>query len=144
MPKIIASLGLGILAIVVITAGCGGSGQAEPRIGATAALEAGIQSLEGGDFQAAIESFEYALESGLLNADSTVECLIQRAIAQAAGGDLESALADLHRAEQGPSDLAKIFAVRSFVLEKQGKRAEANAAWVQAQRINRKIQKISL
>jgi Tfp pilus assembly protein PilF len=101
----------------------------------------GTAALESRDFTTAVEKLTLALEGGWLGY-ITATAYTQRAIANAALGNYDAALADLDVAEQGEGESAETLVARSYVFEKQGKQQEAKTAWNQARRLNRSVKKI--
>lgn len=108
----------------------------EGRQAAEAALTAGNQAFEAGNFDAALAELSKAVESGFLNADLYSGGAVKLAVVQAAKGDFAAADALLDDLERGAPNMDEVLAARSFVLRKLGKRNEAKAAWVEARRIN--------
>ncbi len=101
----------------------------------------GIAALESRDFTTAVEKLTLALEGGWLGYTTAI-AYIQRAIANAALGNYDAALADLDVAEQGDGETAETLVARTYVFEKQGKQREAKQAWSKARRWDRRVKKI--
>jgi hypothetical protein len=67
------------------------------------------------------------------------EAHVKRAICAAAMGDIPAANAELDKMARTAPDL--VYAARSYVLIKQGKKKAAKAAWAKARRINPSVEK---
>ena len=123
----------------MILLGCGSSASAPSRQEGAAALQSGLDAFAQKNYAAAAESLTNAIGSGVLNTDQYVEATLKRAMAWAAEGKYDEAIADLTKLEAGAPNLDQVFAARAFVLKKQGKVAEANAAMAKARQYNRTI-----
>jgi len=135
----------GLLVLLVLGApGCGGS-SAKQAIGREEAAQAyidGMAALESKDYATAQQQLTVAIDTGFLNIDRYVNASTKRAIAYAAQGDFDTALAELDELLKDAPNTDEIHAVRSFVFEKQGKDREAKAAWEAARKINRSVKKV--
>jgi len=128
------------VALVFGVVGCNSSGrQASKRELAYRLVQEANAALEKHQYQEARAKFSQAIDTGGLNVDIYINATIQRAICAATLGDFEAAYADLDRMEQGAPNLDVVYAARSFVLAKQGKKKEAKAVWAKARRFNRKV-----
>jgi tetratricopeptide (TPR) repeat protein len=126
-----------VLASVVLC-GCGGSEKraALDRAQANKACSEAEAAFEKRDYQAALDGFTAAIESGWLHPDRLSSAHLRRAVSRAAVGDPAAALAELDELAKFGEDPSAVLAARAFVLKKQGKAAEANAAFQQARRLN--------
>lgn len=123
--------------------GCGSSEQsATTREEAAQAFARGIEAFDRKDYGAASADFTIALDAGGLAPDDYANAMVKRAVSWGAEGKFDEALADLTKLEAGAPNLDQIFAARAFVLKKQGKVAEANAAMAKARQQNRSIKEI--
>ena len=122
--------------------GCGSSRQREQsREGANQAYRAGTAALGKRDYTNAVQQLTAAIEGGWLNIDVNVHAHVKRAIANAALDNYDAAYVDLDAAEQTSPYSDRVYAARSYVLTKQGRKKEAKAAWAKARRINRSVEK---
>ena len=76
------------------------------------------------------------MEGGWLNIDVSVDAHLNRAVACAALERFDDARADLDAAERISPSSARIYAARSYLLNKLGRKKAAQAAWIKAKRIN--------
>ncbi len=121
-------------------AGCGDSGgDVGTRQSASIAYGAGVDAFAKKDYPAACELLTQALDQGGLNSDLYADAMVKRAVCYGAAGKFDEALADLTKLEAGAPNLDQVFAARAFVLKKQGKVAEANAAMAKARQYNRMV-----
>jgi len=137
------SLSIGL--VIVVGAALVGCNAAEKkklsREEAGQAFTDGTAALESRDFTTAVEKLTLALEGGWLGY-TTANAYLQRAIANAALGNYDAALADLDVAEQGEGETAETLVARTYVFEKQGKQREAKQAWSKARQWGRRVKKI--
>ena len=134
-----------IALIAAFTTGCSNSTSldvVESRQNTQENFDLAIQKLANGEHAAAKELLDSAISSGNLYIDYLTNAYINRAICSAVAGDFAAAHADLDLIEQGPVDLDKLWAARSFVYEKEGKASQAKAAWTKARKHNRGVAKI--
>lgn len=136
-------LSIGLVIVLGATlVGCSAEGKRKlSREEAAQAYTDGTAALENRDFTTAVEKLNLALEGGWLGYN-TVNAYIQRAIANAALGNYDAALADLDIAEKGEGETAETLVARSYVWEKQGKKDQANQAWNKARQWDRRVKKI--
>jgi tetratricopeptide (TPR) repeat protein len=127
-------------AAVCLLAGCGSSEVIETRENAYAAVAAGDQAFQSRDYATAAERYAVAVNGGGLNPDAYASAAVKLAVSYGALKKFDEAHAMLDKLEQGAPNLDEIHAARSFVLKKQGKAAEARAAFAKARRINPRIQ----
>lgn len=130
------------LTAVLACAGCSGStsgSDAVAREQSAKAFQQAEDALEQDDFARAKELFDLAIAEGHLSIDAIGVAYAGRAVCLAELGQFEEAHDDLDKMEQAPNQ-GEILAARSYVLEKQGKKAEARAAWAKAKRFNRLVQ----
>ena len=134
-----------LLALVVLAAaaGCGaapGEEYADLRRNCKAALDEAETVFAQGNFEAACQKYDEALQPGGLNPDLYVLAVTKRAVCWGYQGKFDEAFAALDEVAPGAANLDMIYAARSFLLRKQGKIPEAKAAWGQAKRINRSVE----
>jgi Tfp pilus assembly protein PilF len=132
-------LSIFVLLQCLMLLGCGSVAPAPSRQEGAAALQSGLDAFAQKNYAAAAESLTNAIGSGVLNTDQYVDATLKRAMAWAAEGKFDEALADLTKLEGGAPNLDQVYAARAFVLKKQGKVAEANAAMAKARQHNRMI-----
>jgi hypothetical protein len=122
--------------------GCG-STAAEHETGRKAAYAAYNEALRAYDaknYSAAEPQFTAAIEARGLNPDIYCSAVAKRAACWAVAGKLPEALAELEQLGPAASNMDEILALQSFIFKKQGKAAEARAAFAKARRINPRIQ----
>ncbi len=129
--------------IVVCTLGCGKSEKqlASHRRSAQQAFDAGVVAFENRDFAVAEQELTSALEFGGLYGDLVDTARATRAVSVAAQGNFEAAHAFLNEMEQSTLEKDILYAARSYVLYKQGKKKAAKAAWSKARRVNRYVKR---
>jgi predicted negative regulator of RcsB-dependent stress response len=127
----------------MISSGCGESQElpADKRQKSQQAFEKATEAFSQKDFSAAEVGFSEALANGGLNGDQFEEAHVKLAVAMAASNKFGEAMSTLAKIEQGSTIPDQILAAKSFILAKQGKTAESHAAWAQAVRYNRSVQK---
>ncbi|MCI0333059.1 MAG: hypothetical protein L0228_07540 [Planctomycetes bacterium] len=123
------------VALVVSLVGCGGGTTSVSRVEANAAYQEGVAALDERNYQAALDKLTIAADSGWLNPDFAVDAIAKRAVANAALGNFTVAGVDLDRIQSAP-DQSIVLAAKAFVLQKQGRTAEAGYALKQAKRLN--------
>jgi tetratricopeptide (TPR) repeat protein len=126
---------------MICASGCGGTPTdvVVSREAASAAVNEGLTAFGNRDYAAAADKLGVAVDSGMLNADVYSDAAVKLAVSYGATGKYDEALALLTTMEQGAPNLDQVFAARAFVLKKQGKVAEANAAMAKARQYNRTI-----
>jgi tetratricopeptide (TPR) repeat protein len=132
----------GLFAVVTFAASCGCSGSsdlAQSRETAYAAVREGQTAFDARDYATAVAKLAPAVASGMLNVDVYCQATVELAIAYAADGKYDEALAALDKLTAEAPNQAEILAARSFVFKKQGKAREAAAAWQQARKLNPRI-----
>jgi tetratricopeptide (TPR) repeat protein len=132
-----AALTIALLGVVI---GCASNEQpATTREEAAQALTRGNEAFNRKDYAAASTDLTIALSAGGLAPDDYATAMVKRAVCWGAEGKYEEALAELTKLEASAPNLDQILAARAFVLKKQGKVAEANAAMAKARQYNRTI-----
>jgi tetratricopeptide (TPR) repeat protein len=137
-----AALALGVsFAAAALVPGCGGTSTEtiNVRETAAAALAKGDAAFASRDYAGALPHLEESVNSGGLNADAYSDAAVKLVVCYGATGKYDEALKLLEILEGGAPNLDQVYAARSFVLRKQGKVAEANAALAMARRYNRTI-----
>lgn len=126
--------------LLIGMAGCGGP-KVDSASRQTAAQEfaLGVEAFDNRSYDEAAQHFTAALEQGGLNPDLYADAIAKRAVCYGAAARYDEALADLSKLEAGAPNLDVVYSARSFVLKKQGKVAEANAALAMARRFNRSV-----
>jgi predicted negative regulator of RcsB-dependent stress response len=130
------------LFVLVACLGCDGTDGKliDLRQQASTAYAAAERAFASKDFAKAKEQYTLALQGGLY-ADFIEPAKVRLAVATAQAGDLDTALKSINDMEQGAENKAEVLAAKSFILAKQGKTTESQAAWAQAIRYNRSVQK---
>ena len=130
--------------LLLVVVGCGSSKQvAIDRRSAQQAFDEGVASFAKKDYEPAMMHLDHALETPGLYPDLFTEAHVKRAICAAALGDIPSAIAELDEMARIAPELDLVYAARSYVFAKQGKKKAAKAAWVKARRINRAVEKFT-
>jgi predicted negative regulator of RcsB-dependent stress response len=131
-----------LLIVLFACLGCGGvdEGLVDLRKQASTAFDSAQQAFANKDFVKAKEQYALALQGGLY-ADFIEPAKVRLAVSTAASGDVENALKSLSEMEQGAENKAEVLAAKSYILAKQGKTAESQAAWAQAVRYNASVKK---
>jgi len=134
-----------VIFVILALVGCGESKQqvAEQRLSAQQAYDQANEAFASQDYQAAKTLYEQAVATGRLFGDLVGTARVKQAICLAKLDDLTAAHAALNELEQGAPNLDEIFAARSYVLAKQGKKKAAKVAWAKARRFNYSVKKIS-
>jgi lipopolysaccharide biosynthesis regulator YciM len=132
---------IAISTAIISALGCGGTSESlvVSRETASAAVNEGQAAFDNRDYAAAADKLGIAVNSGMLNADIYSDAAVKLAVSYGATGKYNEALTLLTSMEQGAPNLDQVFAARAFVLKKQGKVAEANAAMARARQHNRMI-----
>lgn len=134
---------LTFLLVTIAFVGCGGGGSSESestRQTAASAYESAQTAFNNKDYAKAKESYDLALKGGLYS-DLIGPARARRAICLAETGDADGAMQEIVALEGGAPNIDEVFAAKSYILAKQGKIPESNAAWAQAVKINRSIKK---
>lgn len=140
MVGMINHLRLALLGSTVALIGCGtGDDLVVDRQTAYAAYEAGLTAFAAKDYPTADGKLTTAIDAHVLNPDFYCFAVAKRAVCWAAAGKYAEASTELDNLGPAAPNQAEIFAARSFILKKQGKLAEANAALAQAKRWDRTI-----
>jgi tetratricopeptide (TPR) repeat protein len=124
-----------VIACCVAT-GCGGKVQEKDNRTAQVAFDDAIKLVDAGSYSQALPLLDSAIASGGLSADLYAEALLLRSRCYADAGALDKAEADLSHSEQGSPSPAKFQFAKGFLLSKQGKKAEADAAFKAAKKID--------
>jgi len=119
-----------------LTAGCGGKVPEKDNRTAQVAFDDAIQLVDAGRYSQALPLLEIAIASGGLSADLYAEALLLRSRCFSDAGDMAKAEADLTHSEQGSPNPAKFQLAKGTLLSKQGKKAEADAAFKAAKKID--------
>jgi len=135
------SVAIPSLLFVMLITGCGP--QAPDRTEMQEAMNAGQAAFSEGNFAEAEKAFSAAYLAGGLSPDQVVELFVHRAVCRAHLGDTKGAHADLAVAEQGAPNLDLVLSARAFVLQTEGKTAEASAALAKARALNPQVQVFS-
>ena len=135
--------GITLVFMVISQLSCSGdAGNPDMRQSAEKALQDGRSALEQGQFEQAFVYFGQATEGGL-NADLYSDALVHHAVAAIHLEKFDEAQADFERLDQGATNMDQVFAAKSFLALKQGKKTEASRYWQQAVRANPKVKKYS-
>lgn len=111
------------------------------RASTYAAFDEGVKAMESRDYQAAVQHFSVAIETGGLNADTYTEARICRAICLASTKQFSKAHADLDEIEPYAGNVEDVYAARALVLRLEGKKAAADQAVAKARKINPQVRK---
>lgn len=133
------SAAAGLLIASIFFLGCSDQVPADSIKRGQVAFDEAIQLLSAGKHADAKLLLDQSIESGGLAADQLAEALLCRAQCHAEEGNMELALKDLEHAEQGSPNQARYLVVKGSLLRKQGKKAESDAAFREAKRIDKSI-----
>jgi len=122
-----------------LTAGCSGNVPEKDNRIAQVAFDDAIKLVDAESYSQALPLLENAIASGGLSADLYAEALLLRSRCFSDAGDLGKAEADLTLSEQGSPNPAKFQLAKGTLLSKQGKKAEADAAFKAAKKIDATI-----
>ena len=114
---------------------CGGTDQEliEKRISATKAFDTAQEAFKAKNFTVAQENYLVCLEGGLYPALQE-DCRLKLAVCRAATGNAEQALIELEELETMVSLSPQLLAARSYILQKLGRKREAQVAWTKARK----------
>ena len=122
-----------------LAAGCGGKVPEKDNRTAQVAFDDAVKLVEAESYSQALPLLESAIAAGGLSADLYAEALLLRSRCHADAGALDKAEADLTLSEQGSPSPAKFQFAKGTLLSKQGKKAEADAAFKAAKKIDPSI-----
>lgn len=125
-----------LLLACCLATGCGGKVPEKDNRTAQVAFDDAIKLVESGSYSQALPLLESAISAGGLSADLYAEALLLRSRCHADAGALDKAEADLTLSEQGSPSPAKFQLAKGTLLSKQGKKAEADAAFRAAKKID--------
>ncbi len=125
-------LGLGLA-----MAGCKGSVSESSHRNAQVAFDEASTLVQSADYAGALPLLEKAIGAGGLPADVYADALLLRSRCYAQTGDLQKAEEDLNHAEQGSPNPAQFQIAKGTLLLKQGKKAEADAAFKNAKKLDK-------
>jgi tetratricopeptide (TPR) repeat protein len=123
----------------LLLAGCGGGVKGVDRESAYGSIARAETAFAARDFATAATEFQEALKVGGLNVDAYCDASVKLAVSLGATQKFDEAHALLDKLAAGAPNMDLVYAARSFVLAKQGKAAEANAALANARRLNRAV-----
>jgi tetratricopeptide (TPR) repeat protein len=126
------------LACCLVT-GCSATIPEKDNRTAQVAFDEAIKLVETESYSQALPLLESAIATGALSADLYAEALLLRSRCHAEAGALDKAEADLTLSEQGSPSPAKFQLAKGTLLLKQGKKAEADAAFKAAKKIDPSI-----
>jgi len=122
--------------------GCNGGTSAEltgTRVHAQKSYSDGAEAFANRNYVAAEDNLAAAYESGGLNLDMLCDAGVKLAVCRSASGRFDEAHQLLDSLEHGAPNMDEVYAARSYILRKQGKRTEALAAWNDARQLNRGV-----
>ena len=131
------TINLRIVAMVsalVFTVGCGSKVSVEDNRSSQVAYDEALSLIDSGGYAQALPLLEKSIASGGLSADFYASALLLRSRCHCDAGDLEKAQLDLDHAEQGTPSPAQYQLAKGCLLAKQGKKAEADAAFKAAKK----------
>lgn len=102
-------------------------------------VEQGEVALKSGDFAKADKVFTIALSRGTLLPDLVEKAKVGRARARIGQGNFTGAKADLDSLAQGAAAMDQVWVVRGEMLLKEGDKAGAKNAYVEAKNLNPSI-----
>jgi tetratricopeptide (TPR) repeat protein len=117
--------------------GCGGKGVPEKdNRSAQVAFDDAIKLVDAGSYSQALPLLDSAIASGALSADLYADALLLRSRCYSDAGAIDKAEADLTLSEQGAPNPSKFQFAKGTLLSKQGKKAEADAAFKAAKKMD--------
>ena len=128
-----------LLIACCLATGCGGKVPEKDNRTAQVAFDDAVKLIETESYSQALPLLESAIATGGLSADLYAEALLLRSRCHADAGALDKAEADLTLSEQGSPSPAKFQLAKGTLLSKQGKKAEADAAFKAAKKIDPSI-----
>jgi len=130
-----------ILMVMVLcqTLGCGSRVTVDDNRSSQVAFDEALNLVDSGSYAQALPLLDKAIASGGLSADFFATALLLRSRCHCDAGDLEKAKADLEHADQGSPSPAQLQLTKGFLLAKQGKKTEADAAFKAAKKVDPSI-----
>jgi Tfp pilus assembly protein PilF len=128
------------VALVIACCGCSSSQAPASSVAeAEVSVEQGEVALKSGDFAKADKVFTIALSRGTLLPDLVEKAKVGRARARIGQGNFTGAKADLDSLAQGAAAMDQVWVVRGEMLLKEGDKAGAKNAYVEAKNLNPSI-----
>ncbi len=124
---------------LLLTTGCGPRVSVDDNRNSQVAYDEALNWIDSGSYSQALPLLDKAIASGGLSADYFATALLMRSRCYSDAGELEKAQADLEHAEQGSPSPAQLQLAKGSLLAKQGKKAEADAAFKAAKRADPSI-----
>ncbi|MCY2983032.1 MAG: hypothetical protein NTY15_05270 [Planctomycetota bacterium] len=125
-----------LLMACCLATGCGGKVPEKDNRTAQVAFDDAVKLVETESYSQALPLLESAIATGGLSADLYAEALLLRSRCHADAGALDKAEVDLTLSERGSPSPAKFQLAKGALLSKQGKKAEADAAFKAAKKID--------
>ena len=126
-----------LLFVISFTFGCGGQVTVDSARSSQVSYDEALTLVNSGSYSQALPLLNKAIESGGLSADIYADALLLRSRCYCDAGDLEKGEADLSHAEQGTPNPAQFEIAKGTLLFKKGKKAEADAAFKAAKKIDK-------
>ncbi len=130
-------LGCGMLGCGML--GCGSQVRENDNRTAQMSFDEAVPLVDSGNYKQALPLLEKSISAGGLSADMYALALLLRSRCHSEMGDIEKAQADLDHAEQGSPNAAQLLLGKGTLLAKQGKKAEADAAFKAAKKADPSI-----
>lgn len=131
-----------LICAVCLGSGCSGPDSASLRERAEELIRRSQSQFEAGNYQAAFDDVTEAMRSGGVGREKLFEAGRLRVLCAVELRDFDTALADLLMMEEVSASLEDVYALRSFILQKQGKLNAAEAEFRRARVINPKAVRI--
>lgn len=119
--------------------GCGSKVRENDNRTAQMSFDEAVPLVDSGDYKQALPLLEKSISAGGLSADMYAVALLLRSRCYSETGNVEKAQADLDHAEQGSPNAAQLLLAKGTLLAKQGKKAEADAAFKAAKKADPSI-----
>jgi tetratricopeptide (TPR) repeat protein len=136
MPRLSRQAYVGLLILAAIGCSSPGSQHEDLRRSAYTVYSEALDAFKAKNYSAAEPKLTATIDGGGLNPDIYCNAVAKRALCWASAGKYNEALADLDKLGPAASNLDEVYAVRSYILRKQGKAAESRAALAKARRYN--------
>ena len=134
MPNYFCFRFVAMLMVLCLSVGCGSKGSVADNRSSQVAYDEALSLVESGSYSQALPLLDKSIASGGLSADFYASALLLRSRCFCDAGELEKAQADLDHAEQGTPSPGQYQLAKGSLLAKQGKKAEADAAFKAAKK----------
>ena len=123
-----------LVLMLMLISGCGSSVSPDDNRSSQVAFDEALSLIESGSYSQALPLLDKSIASGGLSADYFATALLLRSRCYSDAGETEKAQADLDHAEQGAPSPSQFLLAKAALFAKQGKKAEADAAFKAAKK----------